>query len=262
MQIKDQENTYTIRLLKKGATPANTDIAVVSAYLKNISDLVHSIVLSEKPDAEDELLLSLVDLPARSTGIKLLVHHLAVFSALNLIALCAAETSTNRLSDESRNLFLALHDSARKYGHDIEFPEHKKGIRKKAILRYTQEYPLEKSSASIRGATTIYGELLRVGGVTPKAMIRIPGSNYPLNINIGSKELAKSLAPRIYEQVGLSGEAVWESENMQIVDFTASSLVEFKEAGVADVFRRLRDVAEDDFKNIDAVGFIESLREG
>ncbi len=70
---------------------------------------------------------------------------------------------------------------------------------------------------SITGETTIYGKIIRIGGEEPRLHFRI-NEDEKLIFDI-DESLAKKLAPRIYEYIGLVGRATWNATTFNIENF-------------------------------------------
>lgn len=112
----------------------------------------------------------------------------------------------------------------------------------------------------ITGTTAIHGKCLRVGGATsPKAEVRLTSNDQILYVDL-SEELARELAPRLYEEVMLEGEATWEAETWKIESFRVSA-IRAHEPGEPEVaFRELAEAAGDQWTGVDAAGFVRALR--
>lgn len=99
------------------------------------------------------------------------------------------------------------------------------GGSKKPSLYLVPEPPLEQTT--IRGGTTIYGVLERIGGSsTIAANVRQHGMDKVTTVTL-SKELAKKMAPYLYSQVRLEGEAEWDISTLEVVSFKVTSFTSF-----------------------------------
>lgn len=113
--------------------------------------------------------------------------------------------------------------------------------------------------AKVRGETTLYGEVQRVGGATPKVQFRsIDGD---LIYCDATRELTREAAVRLYEQVGLRGEAEWDLKTLRVTSFTIEEILSFEDVGVPSAFAELREIVGryfDEISDVDA--FVEQLR--
>lgn len=110
------------------------------------------------------------------------------------------------------------------------------------------------------GETVIFGKLERIGGATPKARLRIsPHETVSCSISF---DLAKTLASKLYEHVGLSGKATWNSETRSIISFNVQSITNYEGGPIKGAFQELADAAGDAWSDVqDVTAYIRSLRE-
>ena len=90
--------------------------------------------------------------------------------------------------------------------------------------------------AFLRGDTTIYGEVLKAGGDTPRVTLKI--DDYTVSFEV-RKEIAIRLAGNLYKEVGLVGNARWNRKTYKVVDFRADSLIFIEQAPLIDTFEKL-----------------------
>lgn len=98
------------------------------------------------------------------------------------------------------------------------------------------EVPIPESPV-VHGETTVYGEIIRVGGKRPKVQLRLV-SGEVLTSEI-SRPFAEQLASRLYTEVGLEGEAIWDTDAIQIVSFRVSRVLSYRETPITEAFRSL-----------------------
>lgn len=105
-------------------------------------------------------------------------------------------------------------------------------------------------AATLKSHTTLFGRVIRIGGMTPKIGLEVDGRMIPVEISI---DLAKRVGPRIYEVVGLEGVATWNAGDLQIVDFKATNLLDYDEGDLARGFKDLARIAGPTLEKIDLV---------
>ncbi len=111
----------------------------------------------------------------------------------------------------------------------------------------------------IRGNTVIYGKLTRVGGTPPKARLKL--LNGEAISCIVSEQLAKRIGNRLYEIVGLAGEAKWDADDYALLHFKAHGIAPYEEGSLKEAVRQLRDSAGNAWQNVEDVeDSIEALR--
>lgn len=120
--------------------------------------------------------------------------------------------------------------------------------------------PIRKMEArKMRYTTSIYGELMDVGGVTPNAHIKPVNGEKQIRCQI-DRDMAIALGERLYSVVGLRGEAT--SEDGVITDFKVSSILPYRVRPNQDVFVELRNSGlAEMFKDVDdPVAFVREMR--
>lgn len=113
------------------------------------------------------------------------------------------------------------------------------------------EVPLD----ALRGVTTLYGRVVRVGGEKKQTVSLRLLDNSLLLVDAASEELAKQIAHRLYSRVGLIGTATYDPVSLSMLEFTANELSEYSETPLEDAFQSLREVLG---PYIDAIDDIEA----
>lgn len=91
-------------------------------------------------------------------------------------------------------------------------------------------------SPKISSETVLYGELMRVGGREPKAVLRVGKHSLIMEVN---RKFARELAPKLYQPVGLKGVATWDMETWEIVHFEPKELLEYEPVPCSQAFEEL-----------------------
>lgn len=113
----------------------------------------------------------------------------------------------------------------------------------------------------VSSETTLYGRLERVGGANPIARLRV-SEDRVVSCQM-SKALAKRIAPRLYEIVGLEGQAQYDMKNWSLVSFKATGILPYSETSIQDAVGALRNAAPDAWQGVDdVVGAVRELRGG
>jgi len=106
----------------------------------------------------------------------------------------------------------------------------------------------------LRGTTTLYGKVIRLGGKKPKVDIEPLGYSRMVHAAAEAsivKELEQSES--LYTLVALTGEAQWDLETLEISKFHVQSWKAFSPPGPADGMAQLRDRFGKYFDDIDDV---------
>lgn len=126
------------------------------------------------------------------------------------------------------------------------------------------ERPVAEPTAptQVQELTSIYGELLVVGGVdaTKYGRLRLfDGRVIPLDL---SEAIAKQLAPRLFEEVCLEGVATWNTVTMRITRFKVARVTEYRATDPREAFAALRDAVDGAFDEIDPIVYQRRVRHG
>lgn len=113
----------------------------------------------------------------------------------------------------------------------------------------------------LREHTTIFGKLMKVGGIEPHVYLRIPGQKRILRCNVNPKQ-AIELGARIYTNVCLSGVAEIEFPERSVLKFTVHSIEPYDERKWDDSVRKLSEIVSPVFKDINVDDYISEMREG
>lgn len=119
--------------------------------------------------------------------------------------------------------------------------------RQPLVIRHEWKFP----KRFVRGDTVIYGRCLRVGGRRASVTLQI-SEGRPLTV-IVSEKLAKEIALRLYEEIGIRGEAKWDIETGTIVAFKAVELLPYRKTSPREAIEKLREVAGSDWRRIEDV---------
>jgi hypothetical protein len=141
----------------------------------------------------------------------------------------------------------------------VEFEQDKDlGIRR-AVISANSEVP-DPRSMTTRGTTTIFGECVMVGGASDtRARIRLRATGQLLSIDM-TEELCKELAPRLYEDVAIEGEAFWRQRDRQIVAFRATRIADYRPGSLDEGFREMAGAAHGRWDDVDAEEYVRLLR--
>jgi hypothetical protein len=112
----------------------------------------------------------------------------------------------------------------------------------------------------VLGHTSILARCLRVGGATkPRAELRVVQGGSLLHVGV-TEAVAKSLGKRLYEEVILHGQARWNAGTRELVDFRIEKVEEFARTDPQAAFDELARKAGDVLDDVDAEGFVRSIR--
>ena len=204
---------------------------------------------------ERDVALRLVGISEGSDRLTLAVARKAVPS----VAQISARVRSAEYSALPRRAHAALSDMSRvvaRRNWGFRFVRNQRLQIVKAEVPADQGIPPPKVEA-IRGATTILARCMRVGGVEPRAELRLPNRESLLHVGITESQ-AKQL--RVYEDVVLAGQATWDPATWEIVEFAVTGVTPYEATPVDVSFRELARSAGDTWSKVDADAFVKEQR--
>jgi hypothetical protein len=234
-------------------------IRILSSLEKTISSLVRK----ENPHLEKDFKLSLVDIENGSVSLAFSVpkYHGALHSAYKLFVDSISTGYYDKLTDEAVKELSNLVDFTTETGFTISFPMF---FGEGEAIKITPETQVDIPKPHyIMGEAEIYAKIERVGGIKkPKVTIRLL-EDKTIDCDIDDIELAKRLAHRLYDWVGLVGDARWNIKDYSITEFKIADITEYKEMPLSETMENLSDNLADDYKDVkDVIGYIKQIRRG
>lgn len=113
----------------------------------------------------------------------------------------------------------------------------------------------------VYGTTTLYGKLLRIGGDSrPTALLNLK-KDHSLTCRVATTELASNMAHRLYEVIGVRGNAKWNVAEYKPVEFTVNSLMDYQQTSILQAMESLGKVAGEYYRGIEDINeFVADLR--
>jgi hypothetical protein len=112
---------------------------------------------------------------------------------------------------------------------------------------------------NLQGTTTIQALCLRVGGVQPKAELRLPNREKLLHAEL-TAEVARQLAQRLYEEVILEGRATWNVDPWEVEAFRVNRVTTYRKTDAVLAFKELSEAARGSWDEVDALSYVHGLR--
>lgn len=107
----------------------------------------------------------------------------------------------------------------------------------------------------IVGETTLYGQVIRVGGRKPKVLIAAFDHSGTIACDV-SQDIARILGGRLYTDIAVAGTAAWNSETLKIETFRIEQLLPYQRTSLANAFR---EMSERFGKYYDALGDVDDF---
>lgn len=222
----------------------------IAELINNFTDTLLATVKQENPEINtDELLFTFSNVDDKSLDLRFVIHKAqqAVLASYFLISTSINQSNYNKLNNDAIEGLKNITKFSKKYNCQGSFRHNNQSL---SQFTPTTEVRLEKEN-EVKGETIIYGLVLRVGGEKPTIHFKVDNE---YRIVFDTKEdIAKKLAQKLYDEVGLRGVAKWDIKSYKVIDFTVSDIVEIETKPIVDTFNELSDLIGKYWDNIDNV---------
>jgi hypothetical protein len=251
---------FELSLSGEGIYPESIRASELAEILKSIEKTVTSIAVQKDPSLNlDEFIVGLVQISKSSAKLAFASSKPSIAkSSFENVSKAVSEGKVYTLPNMAIEEIGKIADFSKKKGCIIAFrPDLEK--EPLAFIEPDIDLGLQKIP-TYSGDTVIFGKLERIGGATPKARLRI--SDREVVSCTLTHDLAKSLATKLYEHVGLSGKATWNSATWAIVSFNVQSISHYRGGSIKEAFQELSETAGDAWSDVqNLTAYIRSLRE-
>jgi hypothetical protein len=113
-----------------------------------------------------------------------------------------------------------------------------------------------------RSGTAIYGQLIQIGGLPPRATILMSNGRF-LDIDLDrSQVLELARDDRLYQDIAIEGSATWQTGTWEILAFQATRITEYQPhlTSLSETFKALAKASAGRWDGIDAVRYVKELR--
>ncbi len=251
---------FSIRLT--GIKPEDLDISELTDILMNYKRALLSKLVHKKSEINvDKILVSLIDIGENSVEAILVSNYPEVEECSKELVNSINSNKFDELPDESKKSLITIIDKAKVRGYKIELYPDATNKKVVAQLEYTLKDKLAGPQHILKGRTTIYGRVITVGGVEPRAQLRLlNGRLFRVKLK---EETAKALAVRLYQVVALKGIASWRSDNMEMVNFEVEEILPYQETDFSEVIKKIHSLDPDAWKGIKSTfDAIKEIRDG
>jgi hypothetical protein len=223
-----------------GINPASVRAAEVAELILSFEKAVISTLHDKYPniDTTQYAFLSFSSIENKSLGLKFLAER-ATDAFINSYLFVTTSISNDNYTELSAPTLDSLKSISRfTKRHNCECNYIYEGT---TIAKFTPLTNVEISDDYIlKGETVIHGKIQRVGGDTPRVVFKEhTGKNIYFEV---TEEIAKQLAPKLYEDVALHGVAKWDKKTYRVIDFKVSSIGELKDISLTDAFKQIQDI--------------------
>lgn len=251
---------FEVHVTGEGVSPENVQVRAIAGFLVAVEEIVLAIAKQDHPDLDlgKQGALKFESLKKGSLDIAYMENHSLASPSLGRFVDVVNSGDGSSLSARALKRVKEFVDLNRTNKTTTEISENSNG--RKVLATITPDTTIA-GPALISGVTTLYGELLRIGGASgPRALMRFSNSP-PLSCKVKSTELASEMGERLYETIGVRGKGEWKVGSMEIHEFRIEELTKYRQTTLTKAFESLREVAGkyyDEIEDIDA--FVADLR--
>jgi len=238
---------FELQLSAAGITPQSLSAGELADIIKATASIVREVA-----NDADSVHVSVVGIEEGSVLLKFASPGTVTFiTGLAFLgsAISAGEPVTNENLRHSLEVFQS-------------FAERHEGV---VNIRHASELVFSVDGATLpvpkvetlKGPTSIFGRVLRVGGKEPAVRIELGRGELTC---YASEALVQSLGASLYDWVVLTGEATWENETYGLLSFRIHSFAPMLNSTASQSFAKLAEVAAVHFQGVDADEFIRQAR--
>ncbi len=248
---------FKITISGPGVLPETTRLSDLAEFLKNIETAISETARTQGVEIVEEEIVSLTGIDKSSNKLTFAVTSLLLAPAASV----SEAVQTKQYEKLPRKAHEALHEMSKQaVGRNwkIKFDEDPLLGIKGGTISEENQVSSAPSIKYVEGTTTIYGRCIRVGGIKPRAEIRLYAGE-TLFIDL-SEQIAKELAKSLYEEVCIEGIAKWNTEDWTIKEFQGMRVTVFKATDPITAFKNLANAARGRWDGVDAMEYVEGLR--
>ena len=260
-KLDSQDSEYSIskddlielRFTGKDILPKNFSSKEVGNVIGEFERALYNIVIRDNPEInKDDLYLSLVSIEGKSAGYVFDAKvKSAYLTAFLLLTTSLQQHSFTKLPVKTVESLQEISEFSKKKNCSAHFGFNKSI--EEPLATITPEYEIDiPDNFYAKGATTIYGEVQRVGGAEPKVALRPHNQEKIIYCSV-DQSIAKDLAERLYDWVSLRGSATWRVEDNVIIDFKIAELIEFQPKSNVKTFDELSELLGKYWDDVDDV---------
>lgn len=258
---------FEVRLVGEHLTPDKMSSRDVGQLIASVEQMIASIVARDNPALgidEKEVVFGLASVQEGSyvLGFETVYENEAV-KAYHAVTNAIATANFRNIPTNSVEAVKQIRTITRKYRTNTEFWLHNGQSTQLAIVK--AETPIETEAFALKGSTTLYGTVVRIGGEDPpRVTIRLVNDGQLVTCNILNRRgtglaIARQLGQRLYTRVGLRGTAHWNPYDMSLEYFVVEALTEYRATGITQALETLREIAG---QHYEAVMDIDALVAG
>lgn len=232
------DTTVTLRLQGADLNPDQLRAGELAVVITSLEAAIAALIQDSAPDIKpDQIRLSLTGVTTGSTT-------LAFAPNLQSLTLPAAERLINAVN---HNNFIGFPSAAVASLRKIIALIHKHhGVATLQVahnattIEATITEKLNLAVAHITGLTTLYGHVVRVGGIDPRVEFK-PIPKGKTLFCPAERKIVLELRDYLYQTVAVHGLAVWDATTLDVIHFTIQSWLPYQPTSPVEAFAEIRE---------------------
>lgn len=210
----------------------------IANQIVNFEKALLHVIKNKNPEIDtDQVLFSFTNIGYNSLDIffKPILAISIVLSSYAQITKSINNNDYSNLPSESIQSLNMIAKFAKKYNCEASFKldnEVKSTITKETVINKTTD-------EVFKGNTILYGILTDIGGEKPNLHLKI-NENQKIIIDI-SEQVARDLAPKLYQYIGLKGYAVWDAETYIMKEFKFNDIVPYQGGNTLNALKKIKN---------------------
>lgn len=234
---------FEIRFVGKGMSPDNIRLGELADVLASVEQVLAGII-GLPPE---EVVLGLTKVKDASAGYAIESHSKQVSAALRVWGDAIERSDFSAVPPSAYEPAKKILSFVRRHNCVSRLTEARK---RKPLAEMTPDTAIRPTMLQpLVGQTTLYGYALRVGGASPRLMLRISDSE-TITLDVAGQELAREIGHRLYTRVGLGGTAEWHPQTRAMLSFRVDELLPYEERGAAEAIGDLSALIGEDLADI------------
>jgi len=238
--------------------PETVKAGDIADILQTIESMVESKVFLANPQVKkDQIIVGFTNIRASSVDLQFYSPFKEITkNSFQDIGIAIKNKDFSTLPIPAYKTCNVISSFSKKYKCNAEFV-HQNG-RKIVLAVITPNTQIQKPP-SLRGETTIYAKVVRVGGKEPKVEIEtIDGITLFCDASL---DVTTKLGTKLYQTVGLAGIAKWDYALNNVEEFSIKDVTEYERIPIKQTINELAKIASEYYTNITDVNkYISELR--
>ncbi|MBE9062454.1 hypothetical protein [cf. Phormidesmis sp. LEGE 11477] len=256
-----QQDSIELRLTGNGISPGTIRSKDIAQLIDAVEDMIASKVVAENPSIrKDQIVIGLSNIEEGSVGLLFAssVDELTSSAAKAIASSITAEDFYSLPEDSIRSLKTI---SAFTRSRDCHAEIYDVNDSKKLLAVITPTTKILEYEP-IRGETSIYGTVTRVGGSNEeKPTIQFRTIEGHLLYCSASKRNAKIAAQHLYQKIGLIGVAEWDAKTFSIKSFDVKEISDYEQGSLSEALQSVSDSYGQQFDAVEDVDdFVQKIR--